>query len=96
MLCVPIQVELTEAFDEPEGTSFIAIGGFVTGGVSDQGSKVFRPYFVCIGEGGKMRAIPLDVCKFVTVLPQSMFVVEPPAASGIIPVSASGGPLKVN
>jgi len=38
MLCVPIQVELTEEFEDPAGTQFIAIGGFVTGGKSDQGA----------------------------------------------------------
>lgn len=96
MLCVPIQVELIEAFDDPEGTQFIAIGGYVTGTYPRSGPSLYRPYLVCIGEGGKIRSIPVDVLKFVTVLPQAMFVVEPPKGSEIVAVSGTGVPVGVS
>lgn len=96
MLCVPIQVELTEACDGPEGTQYIALGGFVTSSHDEQGQLVYRPWLVCVGEGGKMSSVPLDKVKFVTVLPQAMFVVDPPKGSEILAVSSTGVPVRAS
>lgn len=91
MLCVPIQVELTEEDDDPAGTVYVAVGGFVTGTYPRSGPSLYRPYLLCVGEGDKLRLIPLDKLKFVAVMPQYVFVGEGPQGTGIVAGSASGG-----
>lgn len=96
MLCVPIQVELIEAAEDAVGTRYVAIGGFVTGTYPRSGPSVYRPYLVCVKEGGELISVPLDECKLVGVLPQSVFVTEPPQVPGIVAVTSTGSPVGVS